>query len=188
VGSDGVDSDGLGSDEVASDGIDVSDVVGSDGVESDGVGSDGVESDGVGSDRVGSDGVDSDGVDSDGVGSDGVGSDGVGSDGVDSDGVDSDGVDMDMDMDVLIDMSSARIRLQNMVSSGKRKSDGSRRILRWLSSSPISIRRRSAPTMAMTLKKRYLILVLLSSRGRPHHQKAQTNKYLQPYIKSCHIA
>jgi hypothetical protein len=35
--------------------------------------------------------------------------------------------------------------------------------LRLLSSSPISIRRRSAPTMAMTLKKRYLILVLISS-------------------------
>jgi hypothetical protein len=151
----------------------------------------------VGSDEVSSDGIDvsdvSDVFGSDGVGSGGVDSDGVGSGGVDSDGVGSDGVDMGMDIDVLIDMSSARIRLQNVVSSGKRKSDGSRRILPLLSSSLISIRRRSAPTMAMTpKKKRYLILVLISSvytssvaeREDTIKKRKRIRIYLQPYITS----
>jgi hypothetical protein len=132
------------------------------------VGSDGIPvSDGVGSNGVGSLSPCVEGVGSDGVGSDGVGSDGgEDSDGVDLDGVDSDGVDSDwvgMDMDMLVDMWSERIRLQNIVSSGNRKSDVSRCNLRFLSASPTSTKRRSAPTMAMTLKKRYLIFVLKSS-------------------------
>jgi hypothetical protein len=103
-------------------------------------------------------------VGTDGVGPDGVGSDVVGSDGVGPDGVGSDGVGIDIHIDMLIDISSERIRFQNASSSGNRNSDGfpsPPHTLRLLP--PTSTRIRSALIKAKMLKRRSLIISKKSS-------------------------